>query len=156
MDIVLARVDERLIHGQILNEWVTRTEPTHLVIVDDALVEDAFMSNIYKALTPLWLDVQIRSVPEAAAGLTDPAAPPGRLILLAKTPRPFVELVKRGVTIPELTLADKAYFPNKIPVPAECRRAVNWLLAAGVRVSAQVSPEDPPMPVGPYKNIPDR
>lgn len=156
MDIVLARVDERLIHGQILNEWVTRTEPTHLMIVDDALVEDLFMSNIYKALTPLWLDVQICSVAEAAARLLDPAAPPGRLILLTKTPRPFVELVKRGVAVTELTLADKAYFPNKIPVPAESRRAVNWLLAAGVRVIAQVSPEDPPTGVGPYKNISDR
>ena len=89
MKISVARVDERLIHGQIINEWVNRTACTHLLIVDDSLVEDEFMSSIYKALAPLWLDVQIRSTESAARYLQETQSESGRILLLAKTALPF-------------------------------------------------------------------
>ena len=53
MKIVMTRVDERLIHGQIINAWYTRNNISHILIVDEELVEDQFMTNVYKALTPL-------------------------------------------------------------------------------------------------------
>ena len=37
MKIVLCRVDERLIHGEIVNKWLTFFRPTHILIVDDEL-----------------------------------------------------------------------------------------------------------------------
>lgn len=151
MKISVARVDERLIHGQIINEWVNRTACTHLLIVDDSLVEDEFMSNIYKALAPLWLDVQIRSTESAARYLQETQSESGRIMLLAKTPLPFEALVRNGLALEEVTLADKCYFPNKLSVPEASQRAVNYLLSAGVRVVAQNAPNDDPKSVKQYK-----
>ena len=89
-EIVLARVDDRLIHGQIVNEWISAVNPTHLIIIDDDLVTDKFMSDIYRALIPIWLEAKILSVDSAVSVFQllsgDHAAPalnssfwPGRL-----------------------------------------------------------------------------
>ncbi|MEQ2443083.1 PTS sugar transporter subunit IIB [Pseudoflavonifractor sp. CLA-AP-H29] len=151
MNISVARVDERLIHGQIINEWVNRTACTHLLIVDDSLVADEFMSNIYKALAPLWLDVQIRSTASAARYLLATQSEPGRIMLLARTPLPFEALARHGLAPEEITLADRRYFPNKLAVPQASKHAINYLLSAGVRVVAQNAPDDDPKPVRQYK-----
>lgn len=146
----MARVDERLIHGQIINEWVALTNPTHLLILDEVLVADEFMANIYKALAPLWLEVQIfaptDSIPYLCALSED-----SRIFLLAKNPQPFEELLKRGIPLEEVVLADKAYLPNKIKLPLASKCAINALLAAGVQVITRNFPTDVAQRVQPYK-----
>lgn len=38
--IVLARVDDRLIHGQVMTAWIQYTGGNHIVIVDDVTAQD--------------------------------------------------------------------------------------------------------------------
>ena len=66
MKIVLCRVDERLVHGEIVNQWLGFFKADYLLIADDELIEDAFMCLMYKALLPIWVKPQILSVPDAA------------------------------------------------------------------------------------------
>lgn len=148
---MLSRVDERLIHGQIVNEWITKVEPTHLIIMDEDLVQDLFMANIYKALTPLWLDVQILIPADARGFLQGHGDEDWRVFLLARTPRAFEELVKAGYYVGEIVLADKKYLPNKRNLPPECKRSINWLLDREVRVVMQEFPADEPYVLDPYQ-----
>ena len=150
MKIVLSRVDERLIHGQIIAEWITRVEPTHLTIIDEELVRDPFMANIYKALTPLWLDVQTYSPAEACSFLRDNEKEDWRMFLLARSPQSFEQLIRSGYHISEIVLADKKYLPNKRNLPAECKRSVNWLLEQGTCVTVQEFHADKPCVLTPY------
>lgn len=142
MKIVMARVDERLVHGQILNDWFFHSNPTHILIADDLLVTDEFMSNIYKALLPIWLNVKILSVEDMAVYLKGDNDQNARAFLLGKTPVTFQRLKEAGIDFPVLTLADKEYFPNKVEIAESKKKAINWLLSAGVRVVAQNSPEE--------------
>lgn len=144
-------MDERLIHGQIVNEWITRVEPTHLVIMDEELVQDLFMANIYKALTPLWLDVRILTPADTCRFLQSHGEESWRVFLLARTPGTFKELAKAGYCVDELVLADKKYLPNKRNLPVENKRAVNWLLEREVRVVMQEFPADEPYVLHPYQ-----
>lgn len=143
-------MDERLIHGQIINEWVVRLNPTHILIVDEEMVRDEFMSNIYKALAPLWLDVQTLAPGEAAVLLKEHRSDNWRILLLARTPQPFEVMVRLGVPLEEVMLSDKIYLPNKLAVPESSKRSINWLLNDGVRVFTQNFPIDKPQPVFPY------
>lgn len=43
--IVLARIDDRLIHGQIVTSWCKSTNASTILIVDDRLSEDNFTSD---------------------------------------------------------------------------------------------------------------
>lgn len=152
-NIALARVDERLIHGQIINEWISVVNPTHLIIADDELIEDEFMSNIYRALVPIWLEIRILSIRGTASALREAFDERARVFILAKTPQVFYELIQQGVQIKEITFADKRYFPNKIKIPLANKLAINGLLETNVRLYAIQHPNDKQEAICKFKNI---
>ena len=142
MEIVMMRADERLVHGQILTEWCLFLKASHLLIVDDELAENVFMSNLYRTMIPIYLTTIISKIHDVSECLKMYEGSKARIFLLTKTPETFVELLKDGVKIKEITLADRMYFPNKVMVPRECKIAINKLLEADISVVAQVLPED--------------
>lgn len=96
MKIVMTRVDERLIHGQIINAWYTRNNISHILIVDEELVEDQFMTNVYKALTPLSIQVEVFGVDGIIDFLKANSDIDGRVLLLSRMLSPIVRLVEKA------------------------------------------------------------
>lgn len=144
MEIKLARVDERLVHGQIINEWIATIQPTHLIIVDEALTSDPFMMGIYAALVPMWLHTLIFTPQEAVAFLKEAQQEDYRVFLLARMPQTFEKMLLGGVTLPEISLADKMYFPNRIKIPQEHQKSIEHMKRMGVRLVAQNHTTDEP------------
>lgn len=142
INIVLARVDNRLIHGQIVNEWIASVNPTHLVIIDNELVNDKFMSNVYKALLPIWLESCILPENKAVEYLKNLDDKGGRIFIIARTSRVFEKLVAAGIAIKEITFADKMYFNNKIEIPEIDKKSMRNLLNFGVVLVAIHHPDD--------------
>lgn len=58
MNIVLNRVDERLVHGQILTSWVRKLRVQQILVVDDQLVSDPVMETVLAMSLPP--DVQLK------------------------------------------------------------------------------------------------
>ncbi len=151
MSIVLSRVDERLVHGRVINDWIAEIKPSHLVIADDELANDKFMSKIYTALVPIWLKVEILSCSSAVEYIRTVDNKENRLFILAKSPRAFVALIKGKIKISEITFADKAYFKNKLEISEINKCAINLLLADGIKLYAVNSPSDSKTPIDAYK-----
>ena len=57
MEIGLIRVDSRLIHGQVITKWFNYSKANVIVVVDDELSKDSFMSDIFKASAPIGIFV---------------------------------------------------------------------------------------------------
>jgi len=51
-NIALTRIDDRLIHGQVMTSWVKYTKANKIVIVDDGVANDPFMGDILKMAVP--------------------------------------------------------------------------------------------------------
>ena len=51
-NIVLARVDDRLIHTEILTLWVPEVRANRIIIVDDVVAKDKFRSKVIKEMRP--------------------------------------------------------------------------------------------------------
>ena len=140
MNIESARADERLIHGQLINEWLHVLKPTRLLVCDDALMQMPFMANMYRSLVPIWLEARILSLEQTVEYLRLHADTEGRIFLLFRTPESALHAWERGIRFSLLTLADKQYFPNKLEVPEPQKAAIRLLHAAGVTVAAQETP----------------
>ncbi len=151
IDIVIARVDERLIHGQIVNEWIQKLRPTHLLIVDYELLHDPFMSNIYKAMAPFWVEVHILSPKDAYQFFCKGGNLDAKVFLLARKPDMYEELIDHGADISEIVLAEKKYMPNKRKAAIESKIAINHLLDKGVRIVIQEFPNEESFVVKKYK-----
>ena len=50
--IVLVRIDDRLIHGQVMTSWLNYTSANKIMIIDDEVANDAFMKSVLKTCVP--------------------------------------------------------------------------------------------------------
>ena len=61
-DIALVRVDNRLVHGQILEAWIPYTEATCIIIADDTLAGDFFRETVIRMALPRSIDLFIHTI----------------------------------------------------------------------------------------------
>ena len=69
MSVVLFRVDERLIHGQVVVGWARALRPRRIIVVDDSLSEDVLEQSIYRTGIPEGIDADFWSESEAIRAL---------------------------------------------------------------------------------------
>ncbi len=62
MDCVLIRVDNRLVHGQIIEAWVPFLKASRIIVVDDEVASDFFRETVIKMAVPSDVEVRIHSV----------------------------------------------------------------------------------------------
>ncbi|MEN6473094.1 MAG: PTS sugar transporter subunit IIB, partial [Syntrophaceae bacterium] len=72
MNIVLVRVDDRLIHGQILESWIPFLKAQCVVVANDALAGDQFQRAILSMAIPDRIKVRIVTVEETQGLSSDP------------------------------------------------------------------------------------
>jgi mannose/fructose/N-acetylgalactosamine-specific phosphotransferase system component IIB len=65
-DIALVRVDNRLVHGQILEAWVPYIRAQNIIIVDDNVASDFYCETVIRMAVPSDIEVIISSVEEFA------------------------------------------------------------------------------------------
>ena len=155
-NIVLARVDDRLIHGEVVSVWTPSLSVNRIVIADDGVAADKFNSRVLKALAPAGVKVNVYSVETAAEKLKDDEVKGERVMVLAKTPITFQKLVVNGVLLKEVNLGGMGLRDERTPFiknvsasPAEIE-AIKDMRSKGVRVFYQLVPEQQVIEVDEY------
>ena len=148
MSILLYRVDERLIHGQVVVGWGARLNPRRIVVVDDELAASTWEQELYAAGVPMDMEAEFRSVDEAAARLEDWQASAERIILLTRDVATMSRLAARGglegreVNIGGIHLAPgRSQVLRYVFLNDEERRQLREMGEAGVDVVARDLPD---------------
>jgi mannose/fructose/N-acetylgalactosamine-specific phosphotransferase system component IIB len=84
MPIVLYRVDERLIHGQVVIGWGSQLQPHQYLVVDDALADAEWEQDLYRLAVGNGTGVSFHSVDEARARLPEWNASENKIVLLTR------------------------------------------------------------------------
>lgn len=84
MSIVLFRVDERLIHGQVVVGWGERLHMDRIVVVDDTLRNSPWEQELYCLGVPPSVDTLFASVDEARRDIPLWRADQRRIIVLVR------------------------------------------------------------------------
>jgi mannose/fructose/N-acetylgalactosamine-specific phosphotransferase system component IIB len=82
--IVLFRIDERLIHGQVLVGWGERLHMNSIIVVDDELTGSSWEQELYCLGVPPTIDAVFHTVEEARRNLPHWREDPRRLIILVR------------------------------------------------------------------------
>ena len=144
--IVLSRIDDRLIHGQVMTAWVSYVGGKEILIIDDKVANDPFLSAVIMGAAPKNLKVQVMTVTSAIDYLKDSANIDENIILLAKGPETFLELFSQGVEIQEINLGgmgskqDRKKLYKNIAVSDTEREIFRKLVNNGIHVYIQVVP----------------
>lgn len=105
MSISLVRVDDRLIHGQVVTSWVAHSRATRIIVVDDGTFNDKTMSLVCKKLAPDGTTVDVYDIKASIEPLKKYVqAESVKCLILVRTPVTILALVENGVDIKEFII----------------------------------------------------
>ena len=114
MKIVMCRVDERLVHGQVIASWSKILSIRQILVIDDQLAKDSFMGTVLAMAAPSGVKVELVSVDEAVRRIQKDGAQDGvNTMLLFKGPQCALALVENGVEIRELNIGNMGAGPSR-------------------------------------------
>ena len=155
MGIVLARIDDRLIHGQVMTSWLNYTGAGKIVVIDDATAKDSFLSMIIKTLVPANIKTEVTTLEKSVEVVA--ALPKNeKVILLSKTPEAYVNLVKNGITLEKINIGGMGARPGRktlyrnISASEEEMNQLKELTELGLAVEIQMVAEDTAINVKKY------
>lgn len=145
--IVLARVDDRLIHTEILTLWVPEVRANRILIVDDVVAKDKFRSKVIKEMAPKGLIIHVYGIDRAVEKLKeDPSFDGERVIVIAESPIVFEELIKRGIRITQLNVGgmgirgERKTVARRIACDEMEMESIHQMIRQGVHVYFQTVP----------------
>ena len=145
MEVVLYRIDERLIHGQIMTAWQGRTGAKTVVIVDDTAAQDEFMIQIYRLAAP---QLRVEVVDTAKFHEMAKDADTGRTIVLFKGPAEALKALEEKIVPDELIVGNVATAPGRKKytkyayLSDEEKGKLEKLQNLGWKVNMQLLPDD--------------
>lgn len=153
MSILLYRVDDRLIHGQVILGWGRPMGVDFILLVDDQVRESPWEQDLYRMGVPAGIEVIFASQAEAAVAVPRFNDDDRRGILLAGEIATITGLRRAGVQIPQVNLGGIHHKPGRserlpyLYLTDDEVRELERLQESGVEVSAQDLPTANPVPL---------
>ena len=146
MPIVLTRIDDRLIHGQVVMKWTKHVGATYIVVADDEAAADYLQKTLMKAATPAGMKSSVLAIKDAAEFLNDPKLAREKTCIIIREPKAVVDLINYGVNIEAVnvgnmhTKAGEKKLASWIYATDEDVECFKELVTQGVNVIAQWVP----------------
>lgn len=115
MSWVLHRIDDRLIHGQVVVAWGSRLDPARIWVVDDGVAASEWERDLFRDAAP-GIEVKVSSVAEAAAAYAAETTARGAAFLLVRDLATARRLVEAGAAVREWNVGGLHYAPGKAKV----------------------------------------
>ena len=111
-NIVLTRIDDRLLHGQVVVSWIPFLKTNEIIIVDDEYANDAFLSTLIKDAATENIVVHVFSVSDAAEYLikNDDGS---RILILSRYIENIAKLIESNVPISKVNVGGLGNAPGR-------------------------------------------
>jgi len=153
VSLVLYRIDDRLIHGQVVVGWGQRLGIGFIVLVDDGVKANVWEQELYRMGVPGAMDVAFATVAEAAGHVAEWERDPRKGILLTGDVDTMVALCDQAPGVRKVNLGGvhakdgrRERLRYVFLTDAEAAKLVA-LAARGVEVTAQDLPTTKPVPM---------
>lgn len=149
MTVVLARVDQRLIHGLIVNQWAQSLKIKRFMVIDDVISQNESIKNSMRMAKPAGTGMSIINLEKAITNFTAGKYDEQRVFVLVKEPATLIKLVDAGISIPKIDLGILFNEDGRVPVTKfvalndKERADLKVLAAKGIPITIQYVPTDP-------------
>lgn len=147
MPIVLTRIDNRLIHGQVAVSWCSEVGANLIVVVDDSVQKDKTQQMLLDMAAPYGVSTRYFSIDEAISKLPK-AAPNQKIFLVVRDVEVIVKLAEGGIPIKEVNVGNmhfkegKKQISSSISVDEEDVNAFKKLNKLGIKCEARRVPTE--------------
>ena len=146
--VKLVRLDYRLIHGQVITKWNNIVRATDIIIIDDDLVNDEFMVDIYMMASPPGVEVHVYTEDQFIKKMEEGALETGNILVLLKKVATLKNLLSKGIKFPEVQIGGlgggkgRKQIVTGITVSDAEMDDLREITKEGIRIYFQVTPEE--------------
>jgi PTS system galactosamine-specific IIB component len=147
-NILLTRIDNRLVHGQVGVTWTTALGANLIVVVDDLVAQEPIQQQLM-AVTAEAAGAEIRFFTvERMIAIIHKASPAQKIFVICRTPEVVRQLIDGGVPLKELNVGNmhftpgKRQFTKKVYLDDKDLENLRYIQEKGVNVFIQDVPGD--------------
>lgn len=116
LKIVLARIDTRLLHGQVATTWTKMTKPDRIIVCSDGVAQDELRKTMIVQAAPPGVHVHVVPIKKIIEIAHDTRFGNTKAMLLFETPQDMLRAIEGGVEIKEANLGSMAHSVGKVVV----------------------------------------
>ena len=152
MPIVLVRVDDRLIHGQVVMGWVPNLQAREVVVVSEAAAADETQKALMQMAMPEGVQLRVLGVAEAVRQLREPEEA-RRILVLVPSPQEALKLLEGGLDFTRLNVGGLHYTAGRVQLGKaiflnpQDQEALRELARRGVVLEGRALPGDAPIDI---------
>lgn len=149
MKIGLARIDDRLIHGQVATRWTKETGVSRIIVVSDEVANDHVRATLLKQVAPPGVTAHVVDVAKMIRVYNNPQYANDHVMLLFTNPTDVERLVENGVKITSVNIGGMAFrqgktqVNNAVSVDEKDIEAFKKLDARGIELEVRKVSNDP-------------
>ncbi len=114
-DYVLARIDTRLLHGQVATAWTKSTQPTRIIVVSDVVAEDELRKKLIQQAAPSGVKAHVVPIKKMIELAKDDQHFGGqRALLLFENPQDVLRAVEGGVPLETINVGSMSHSTGKV------------------------------------------
>lgn len=148
MSLVLARIDQRLIHGIVVTQWAGATQAKRLMVVDDEVSQNELQKSAMRMSKPAGTGMSIIDTQTAITNFTAGKYDNHNVLLIVREPETLVLLAEGGVEIPKVNIGimfdgeDKKTVKKMVSVDEKQIANLKKLKKMGIPVTFHFVPGD--------------
>jgi PTS system N-acetylgalactosamine-specific IIB component len=111
-NILLTRIDNRLVHGQVGMTWVNTLSANLIIVANDEVSTDPVQQNLMDMVVPETVQMRYFSIAKTIE-IIGKAAPHQKIMIVVKTPQDALKLIQGGVPIKEVNVGNMHFEEGK-------------------------------------------
>ena len=104
-NILLTRIDNRLVHGQVATQWNSTLGSNLILVANDDVSTNTMRQNLMKMAAPTGVATRFFSL-QKTIDVIGKASPRQKIFIVAETPEDVLTLVKGGVPIKKVNIGN--------------------------------------------------
>ncbi|MBI4054994.1 MAG: PTS sugar transporter subunit IIB [Elusimicrobia bacterium] len=149
--MLFVRIDDRLIHGQIIEGWLPYLKTNEVLVVSDALCADELQKTLLSLALPDAIRLEILDVARAVEYLKDSQdLPQKRVLVLVPSPQEALALLERGLSLSQINVGGLHHSVGKIQLgralflSPQDKHSLKEILRRGVHLEGRAVPGESP------------
>jgi len=151
MPISFVRIDDRVIHGQIVTRWSKARKCDGILVVDDGIANDLFRCKVLKAAAPNGVKVGIYTLEQGMEKIEKARNAKNSYFVMTNSPINIQKLLKMGANFgtelnvgPMNTRANTKVLGKTVALDEKDKEAFDYIESKGINISFQLLPDDSP------------
>lgn len=149
MPISFVRIDDRVIHGQVIARWLRFKPCNGILIIDDKIAQDPLQKKVFTNAAPTGVKVGVYTVEEGLEKISKAKEAKNNYFIIVKTPETLKGIVEKGgdfgqeINVGPMSARSNAKTVAKnVALTEEEKNAFDYLDTKGIGINFQLIPDE--------------